>query len=99
MFRFCLLFAGVAFSEKLDTILRQKTVHFKAKNVHFNWIACDILCLKMSADIVPYVWPETEEENEGKRECEEREDVSHEVDGDGVVLGGFGNGCQCSSML
>jgi len=53
MFRFCLLFAGVAFLEKLDTILRQKTAHFKVKNVHFYWIACDILRLKMSADIVP----------------------------------------------
>ncbi len=42
MFRFCLLFAGVAFLEKLDTIfktrnsLRQETAHFKAKNIHFN---------------------------------------------------------------
>jgi len=53
MFRFCLLFAGVAFWEKLDTILRQKTAHFKPKNIHFNWIACTILHLKMSADIVP----------------------------------------------
>jgi len=31
MFKFCLLFEGVAFLEKLDTILRQKTAHFKAK--------------------------------------------------------------------
>jgi len=32
MFRFCLLFAGVAFLEKkLETILRLKTAHFKAK--------------------------------------------------------------------
>jgi hypothetical protein len=53
MFRFCLLFAGVTFLEKLDTILRQKTAQFKAENVHFNWIACAMLCLKMSADIVP----------------------------------------------
>jgi len=27
--------------------------HFKAKNVHFNWIVRTLLCLKMSADIVP----------------------------------------------
>jgi len=53
MFKFCLLFAGVAFLEKLDTILRQKTAQFKAENVHFNWITCAMLCLKMSADIVP----------------------------------------------
>jgi len=52
MFRFCLLFAGVAFLKKLDTNLRQKTAHFKAKNFHFNWIAFAILRLKMSADIV-----------------------------------------------
>jgi len=32
-------------------MLRQKTAHFKAKNVHSNWIACALLCLKMSADI------------------------------------------------
>jgi len=51
MFRFCLLISGVAFLEKLDT--RQKTAHFKAKNIHFNWIACTILRLKMSTDIVP----------------------------------------------
>jgi len=60
MFRFCLLFVGVAFLEKLDTILRQKTAHFKTKNVHFNWIACAILRLKMSVDIVPLIyrlWP------------------------------------------
>jgi hypothetical protein len=36
MFRFCLLFAGVAILEKSDKILRQKTAHFKVKNVHFN---------------------------------------------------------------
>jgi len=53
MLKFCLLFAGVAFLEKLDTILRQKRAHFKSKNVHFNLIACAILRLKMSADIVP----------------------------------------------
>jgi len=53
MFKFCLLFAGVAFLEKLDTIVRQKTAHFKAKNVLFNWIACAILSLKMSTYIVP----------------------------------------------
>jgi len=53
MFKFWLLFAGVAFLKKLDTTLRQKTDHFKAKNVHFNWIGCAILRLKMSADIIP----------------------------------------------
>ncbi len=55
MFKFCLLFAGVAFLEKLDTILRQKTANFKATNIHFNWIACAILRLKTSADIVPLI--------------------------------------------
>jgi len=55
MFKFCLLFA--IYLKKLDTILRQKTAHFKAKNVHFNWIACTILHLKMSADIVPLQTP------------------------------------------
>jgi hypothetical protein len=29
-------FGWVAFLEKLDTILRQKPAHFKAKNVNFN---------------------------------------------------------------
>jgi len=53
MFRFFLLFAGVAFLKKLDTILRQKTVILKDKNVHFNWNASAILHLKKSADIVP----------------------------------------------
>ncbi len=53
MFRFCLLFAKVAFLEKLDTILRQITAHFKAKKVYFNWIVCAILRLKMSADNFP----------------------------------------------
>jgi len=53
MFRFCLLFTGAAFLEKLDTILRQKITHFKTKNFHFNWTAHTILHLKVSADIVP----------------------------------------------
>jgi len=49
-----LLFAGVAFLEKLDTILRQKTAQFKAKKFNF-LLNCmrAILRLKMSADIVP----------------------------------------------
>jgi hypothetical protein len=47
------LFSGVAFLEKLDTILRQKTSPFKAKNVQFNRIACAIFHFKMSAEIIP----------------------------------------------
>jgi hypothetical protein len=53
MFRFCLQFSEVAFLEIIGHNFKTKTAHFKAKNFHFNWIACTILRLKMSADITP----------------------------------------------
>ncbi len=59
MFRFCLLFVGVAFFEKLDTILKQKKqpiLRLKMSiltELHVPSYAA-ILRFKMAADIVPF---------------------------------------------